>query len=888
MGAEIAITSGGAVGIAALAWFFFGPRRSHAAQLRGGVQQVEITVKGGYQPNLIRAREGVPLRLVFDRRESGDCTSRVVFPDFHVNTALPAFARTAVEFTPRTSGKFGFACGMNMVHGTLIVEPTNGTPTGNGNASAIAAPRSEPAELSIEGAHCASCVTKIEAAVGSLTGVEEANMNLVSGRLSVAYDPSSIKLADVEAAVAKVGYRAKPRADAPSEAKDAEAADRRAEIHDLSRRVVLGAALTAPALFAVMAESLGASWVPGLLTNHWFQLALITPVIAYTGWPIHRTGWLALAHRSADMNSLITLGTLAAYTFSLIVTLAPGLLPEDARQVYFEAVGVILTLILLGRLLEARAKAGTGEAIRKLIGLQAKTARVIRDGQERQIPVEQVRAGDIVAVRPGEKVPVDGEIVTGRSTLDESMVTGESLPVTKQVGDIVVGATLNQTGAFRFRATKVGSDTMLAQIIRLVRQAQGSKAPIQRLADTVAGFFVPAVIFIAIATFVVWFDFGPSPSLTFALVSAVAVLIIACPCALGLATPLSIMVGTGKGAQNGSLIRSAESLETAHKLEVIVLDKTGTITKGEPELTDAVAVGDLAEDELVRLVASAERSSEHPLAQAIINGAEQRGVSLTEPREFESLTGRGIRAQVDGYSLLVGTRRLLDESGVHAPALGQIAERLEENGKTAMFAAVNGQPAGVLAVADTVKDESVAAIRKMRELGLEVVMMTGDNQRTADAIGRQVGIDRVLAEVLPEDKAAEVRHLQQGGSLVGMVGDGINDAPALAQADVGIAIGSGTDVAIEAADVTLVSGGLRGVVTAISLSRATMRNIRQNLFLAFFYNSIGIPIAAGVLYPFIGLQLSPEIAAGAMAASSLSVVTNANRLRGWKAPASVA
>jgi Cu+-exporting ATPase len=497
--------------------------------------------------------------------------------------------------------------------------------------------------------------------------------------------------------------------------------------------------------------------------------------------------------------------------------------------------------------------------------------------------VDEVRAGDVVAVRPGEKIPVDGEIVDGRSSIDESMVTGEPIPVTKGPDEAVIGATINQTGAFRFRATKVGKDTMLAQIIRLVDEAQASKAPIQRLADLVASYFVPAVIFIAIGTFVLWFDVGPSPALTFGLVSAVSVLIIACPCALGLATPLSIMVGTGKGAEHGVLIRSAEALETAHKLHTIVLDKTGTITKGEPAVTDVIPMGSASEDDLLRLVASAERSSEHPLGQAIVRGAEDRGIALVDPGEFQSVTGRGIEATVDGRAVLVGTRQLLDERGIDASALEAEAAPLSEQGKTAIYAAVDGAPAGVVAVADTLKEDSSPAVRALRDLDLEVVMITGDNRRTAEAVARQVGIGRVLAEVLPEDKALEVRRLQDEGKLVAMVGDGINDAPALAQADVGIAIGTGTDVAIEAADVTLISGALEGVVMTVGLSRATMRNIRQNLFFAFAYNVLGIPVAAGALYAATGVLLNPMIAAGAMALSSLSVVTNANRLRGFRA-----
>jgi Cu+-exporting ATPase len=626
-------------------------------------------------------------------------------------------------------------------------------------------------------------------------------------------------------------------------------------------------------------EFVGETWVPRALHEPFVHLALIAPVMLIAGWPIHRTGWMALRNRSAEMNALITLGTSAAFVYSLIVTVAPSLLPADLRDVYYEAVGVIITLILLGRLLEAKAKAGTGEAIRALMGLQVRTARVLRDGTEAEVPIEEVRVGDVIGVRPGEKVPVDGEILEGRSSIDESMVTGESMPVTKDVGDEVIGATVNQTGAFRFRATKVGADTVLAQIVRLVREAQASKAPIQRLVDKVAGYFVPAVVFIAIWSFVVWFVFGPPPQLTFALVSAVAVLIIACPCALGLATPLSIMVGTGKGATHGILIRDAEALESAHKLRTLILDKTGTITQGRPALTDIEVQPSFTEDDVLRLVASAEGSSEHPLGEAIVRGATDRGITLVDPSSFDSVTGKGIRAVVDGREVLVGNAHLLGDAGVDVSALEPTATRYAEDGKTPMFAAVDGQPAGVIAVADTTKDGSAEAIATLGDMGLEVIMMTGDNRRTAAAIARQVGIERVLAEVLPEDKASEVRRVQSEGKLVGMVGDGINDAPALAQADVGIAIGTGTDVAIEASDVTLISGDLRGVTTAVRLSRAAMRNIRQNLFLAFVYNTLGIPIAAGVLYPFLGLRLSPMIAAGAMALSSLSVVSNANRLR---------
>ncbi|ARZ66715.1 ATPase P [Streptomyces albireticuli] len=823
MGVADAIAAVVAAGlIAALGWFFFGPRRAGAAKIEDGVQRADITVRGGYSPDVVLLRQGVPAELVFDRRETGECTSRVVFPDLHVSAALPAFTRTMVRLSPDRAGSFGFACGMNMIRGTLVVEPAE-------DMTPPAATGGEP-----------------------------------------------------EAA-------ARPAAGAPSEGPAAEAeavesAERRAEISDLTRRVAVGAVLTLPVLFAVMAHELfGAAWVPGWLLNHWLQLVLVTPVMFYTGWPIHSTGWLTLRHRGADMNSLITLGTTAAYGYSLLVTVAPTLFPVDVRGVYFEAVGVILALILLGRLLEARARAGTGEAIRALLGLQARTARVIREGMQQEVPVEDVVVGDEIIVRPGEKVPVDAEVLSGSSPVDESMVTGEPMPVTKRAGDTVIGATVNGTGSLRVRAAKVGADTMLAQIIRLVQQAQASKAPIQRLADAVSAYFVPAVIAVAIATFAVWFTIGPAPALTLALVSAVAVLIIACPCALGLATPLSVMVGTGKGAQAGILIRSAEALETAHKLDTIVLDKTGTVTAGKPVLTDVHAAQGITKDEMLTLVAAAEEASEHPLAAAIVTGTRERGLTLPEASDFTSVTGKGVRATVAGHAVLVGTARLLTDAGIDTSALEAVATGFSAQGKTPVLTAVDGRPAGVLAVADTVKEDSADTITALKQLGLDVVIITGDNARTAEAIGAQVGVERVLAEVLPEHKADEVRRLQAEGRTVGMVGDGINDAPALAAADVGLAIGTGTDVAIEAADITLITGSLTGVVTAIRLSRATMRNIRQNLFFALVYNAVGVPVAAGALYPLWGIRLSPIIAAAAMALSSLSVVINSSRLRRWAA-----
>jgi P-type Cu+ transporter len=824
--AQLLVVLVGAALIAGLARYFFGPKRVTQARLSDGVQEVEITVKGGYSPDVIRLTQGVPARVVFDRQEAGDCTSTVIFPDLQLSRHLPAHGRAVVEFTPAEAGRSGFGCAMNMVRGSLVVEPSG---------------------------------SDGDAALGDLPSVGTAPPPLGS----------------TPGAAAASGL---------TDGQDEEAAARQAEVADLSRRVLTGALLTAPALYAVMGGEVFGLPVPAWMHDAWVQLAMIAPVFLYTGWPIHRTGWAALRRRTADMNSLITLGTVAAFGYSLVVTVAPGLLPADLRAVYYEAVGVIITLILLGRLLEVRAKAGTGEAIKKLMGMQAKTARVIRDDGELEVAVDEVVPGDVVVVRPGEKVPVDGRILAGASTLDESMVTGESIPVEKTPGDEVIGATINQTGAFQMEATKVGADSMLAQIIRLVQDAQASKAPIQRLVDLIASYFVPTVIFLAIITFVVWFLFGPDPALIFALGTGVTVLIIACPCALGLATPLSIMVGTGKGAEHGILIRSAEALETAHKLDTIVLDKTGTITRGQPALTDLVALDGWQEDELLRLVASAERSSEHPLGEAIVRGAVDRGLELAEPDAFDSITGKGVEVALEGRQILVGNQRLLTDAGIDIHELEPHAAALAEAGKTPMLVAIDDRPAGLVAVADTVKTDSAAAVATLRQLGLEVVMITGDNRRTAAAIARQVGITRVLAEVLPEDKADQVRRLQADGKRVGMVGDGINDAPALAQADVGLAIGTGTDVAMEAADITIISGELHGIVTAITLSRATMRNIKENLVFAWGYNTIGIPIAAGVLYPVMGLLLSPMIAAAAMAASSLSVVGNANRLRRYRPP----
>jgi len=604
-------------------------------------------------------------------------------------------------------------------------------------------------------------------------------------------------------------------------------------------------------------------------------------VLFYSGSQFFTGAWQGLRHRTANMYTLIAMGTGVAWLYSTTALVSPGVFPNSKFvDVYYDVTVVVTALVVLGMALEVKARGRSSEAIRKLVGLQAKTARVVRDGVEAEIAVEDVQVGDVLAVRPGEKVPVDGEIVSGSSSLDESMITGESLPVAKGRGDEVIGATLNTTGAFQFRATKVGKDTALAQIVTLVQDAQSSKVPIQRIVDVVSGYFTPAVMILAISGFVVWFDFGPTPTISYAIIVAVTTLIIACPCALGMATPMSLTTGVGKGAENGILIRSGDALQVASKLDTVVLDKTGTITWGKPLVTDIIsASGD--ENSLLALVAAVEQTSEHPLAGAIVAAAQQRGLQLPTVEEFNAVPGHGVRARVDGRELLLGNRRLMDTERIDVGSLEVRADALAAEGKTPMFAALDGAAAGLIAVADTIKDDSVAAITRLKALGLEVAMLTGDNQRTADAIARRVGVDRVLAEVLPQDKAAEVRKLQLEGKKVGMVGDGINDAPALTQADVGFAIGTGTDVAIEAADVTLISGSLGGVVTAIELSQATMRNVRQNLTGAFAYNSLGLPIALGVLYPLLGVLLSPLLAAAAMSFSSVTVITNANRLKRW-------
>ncbi|MBU2559623.1 heavy metal translocating P-type ATPase [archaeon] len=736
----------------------------------------------------------------------------------------------------------------------------------------------EKVTIPIGGMTCASCVAAIEKAL-RLEGIIRADVNLATEKATVEYLPAQITLSEIKKAITGAGYKVleMPEEGAPV---DMERAARQKEINILKTKLAVGAVLGTVLLLGSF------EWipfVPDILRNHFTMLLLSTPVQFWVGWQFYRGAFGALKHKAADMNTLIAVGTSAAYFYSLTVTIIPSYFTASGIEpkVYYDTAAIIITLILLGKLLEARAKGNTSEAIKKLMGLAPKTAIVIRDGAETEIPVEEVQIGDIVVVKPGEKIPVDGTVKEGHSSVDESMLTGESIPVEKNEGDEVFGATINKTGSFKFIATKVGKDTTLAQIIKLVEDAQGSKAPIQRLADQIAGVFVPIVLVIATITFIVWYTFGPEPAFTFALVNFIAVLIIACPCALGLATPTAIMVGTGRGAENGVLIKGGESLETAHKVNTIVLDKTGTLTEGKPKVTDIVTLEGFTKDDLLTYAASAEKGSEHPLGEAIIGHAKEKDIHLHDPKDFNAVPGQGIRASVDGKVILLGNIKLMKDEGIDIGELDKEAERLSGEGKTPMFVAVDGAAAGVLAVADTLKENSRHAIERLHGMGLEVAMITGDNERTANAIAKQIGIDRVLAEVLPEDKAKEVKRLQEEGKIVAMVGDGINDAPALAQADIGIAIGTGTDVAIEASDITLITGDLMGVVTSIELSKRTMRTIKQNLFWAFFYNISLIPVAAGILYPFFGILLNPIYAAGAMALSSVSVVTNSLRLRNF-------
>ncbi len=768
-------------------------------------------------------------------------------------------------------------------------------------ASALARPSAQSGDglstevtLPIEGMTCASCVRRVERSLARAPGVTEVAVNLANECARVRFDPSSVDLPALSAAVDKAGYRV-GRVPAPQQnhgsaaagEAEAEADDhqqaRQREIEDLRRRAFIslsiGLALMA---FMYLPLHLDMRVVEPIL------LVLSTFVQVWAGARFYRSAWAVARHGSSNMDTLIAIGTSVAYGYSAFVTLWPGLAASLGfqHQLYYETAAIIVALVLMGRWLEARAKGRMSSAIKALMGLQPRTARVIRGGDERDVPLADVRVGDRVRVRPGEKVPVDGRIVEGSSTVDESMLTGESLPLDKRVGDAVIGATINGTGSFVLEATKVGGDTTLAQIVRLVEEAQGSKAPIQRLADTVSAYFVPAILVLALLTFVGWLVVGPDPKLVLGLQAAVAVLIVACPCALGLATPTAIMVGTGKAAELGVLIRGGEALEEARRIDTVVLDKTGTLTRGKPSVTNVTAVKGHEEHELLRLAAAVEMSSEHPFGQAVVERSRSLGVASSSAVDFLSITGKGVRGRVEGVEVAVGNRRLMQSEGMDLAALEGAAEAASEAGATSLFVSVAGEPVGVIAVSDTIKPESREVVAELKALGLEVWMLTGDNPVSAQAIARQAGIENVIAEVLPHQKSEKVCALQAAGRRVAMVGDGINDAPALAQANMGIAIGTGTDVAMAASDVTLVGGDLRGIVTAVALSRKTVGVIKQGLFWAFAYNLLLIPVAMGALYPVLGVLLSPMLAAAAMAMSSVSVVSNALRLRAFRPPVS--
>jgi Cu+-exporting ATPase len=735
-------------------------------------------------------------------------------------------------------------------------------------------------DFPVKGMHCAGCVGKVERALLAAPGVQQAVVNLATERATVDVASDGPALADLRRVVAAAGYTIPEEVAATPDAEDREQALRRQENRLLQLKFLVGAILSLPVLVGSLHEVF--AWTPHWLRSPWLLWVLTTPVQFWVGWQFHRGFVMELAHRSLSMNALVSIGTSAAYLFSVAVTLWPHRFMAAGAVPYYEASALLMTFLVLGRWLEARARGGTSEAIRQLVALRPRTARVLRGRQEEDIPIGDVVVGDLLRVRPGERIAVDGEIVEGASTVDESMLTGESLPVEKGPGATVVGGSVNRTGSFTFRATRVGKDTVLARIVRLVEEAQGSRAPIQRLADRVASVFVPVILVIAGATFGIWWFVGPAPAFFSALTNAVGVLVIACPCAMGLATPTAIMVGTGKGAQLGVLIRSAEALESLHRVGIVVLDKTGTLTVGKPVVTDVVPAPGVAADDLLALAAAAEQGSEHPLGEAIVGFAKARGLALPPIASFQAVPGQGVEAFAAEGPVLLGNARMMAARGIDISALGATARALALDGKSTVYVACADRTQGIIAVADVLKPEASDAVRALGSLGLEVAMVTGDARMTAEAIARKAGIDRVIAEVLPHQKAAEIERLQQGGRVVAMVGDGINDAPALARADVGMAMGSGTDIAIEAADVTLMRGDLRGIVTAIDLSHRTIRIIKENLGWAFGYNLVLVPVAAGALYPIWGIQLSPILAGLAMALSSVSVVANSLRLKRFR------
>ena len=809
---------------------------------------------------------------------------------------LPVLGMTCASCVGRVEKAIRAVPGVTQAQVNLAAERAQVSLSPDGSPAAVAAaiksagyePMEEEVGYPVRGMTCASCVGRVEKALAGVPGVLSASVNLATERATVRFLSGATTFQDLAAAVEQAGYVLEAAEDAGPDASDREQAARDAEIRKLGRVVLIAGAATLP-LFVL---EMGSHFVPGM--HHWvnetigafnwkvISFVLATFVLFVPGAVFFRKGVPALLRRAPDMNSLVVLGATAAWAFSSVATFAPQWLPEGTANIYFEAAAVIVTLILVGRWIEARAKGRTGQAIRRLMSLQAKTARVVRSGVEQDVAVDAVKVGDVVVVRPGERVPVDGVVTDGASFVDESMLTGEPIPVEKTAGADVTGGTLNTTGAFRFEARQVGAQTVLAQIVKMVEAAQGAKLPIQALVDKVTGWFVPAVMAIAALTFAVWFLFGPDPAMGMALVATVSVLIIACPCAMGLATPTSIMVGVGRAAELGVLFRKGEALQALQGVEVVAFDKTGTLTEGKPTLTDLVTAEGFDETTVLAQVAALEIRSEHPVARALVAAAEARGVTVAQPLDFASIPGKGVTGLVDGARVAVGADRYMAELGCDVAVFAEAAARLGDEGKTPLYAAVDGRLAAIIAVADPIKATTAEAVRALHDLGLKVAVISGDNRRTAAAVARRLGIDEVHAEVMPDGKVAVIEALKKGGRRVAFVGDGVNDAPALAAADVGLAVGGGSDVAIESADVVLTGGDLRGAVSAIGLSRATMGNIRQNLAWAFGYNVLLIPVAAGVLYPVFGLMLSPMLAAGAMALSSVSVVLNALRLKTFK------
>lgn len=736
------------------------------------------------------------------------------------------------------------------------------------------------AQLKIVGMHCASCVNRVEKALLYLDGVQEATVNLALEEAKVIYVPGIVDYPQLKQAVESSGYQVvEPEA---GKSIDWQAEQQEKNLKQLTRRLWVAVAFTIPVVILSMEDMIFPwSWLSQ--SARWLLLFFLTiPVLFYSGWPFFSSAWKTLKHKSADMNTLISIGSGSAFLYSGVMTFFPTIFPPEARHVYFETAAVIISFILFGRLLEARAKSKASQSIKRLIGLQPKTARVLHNGSEQDVPIEAVKKGDRILVRPGERIPVDGVLEEGHSAVDESMLSGEAIPVEKGLGDQVIGGSVNQSGSFIMKATQVGKDTILAHIIKLVQEAQTTKAPLQKLADVIAKYFVPIVIGIAVLSFAIWLWIGPSPALPYAVVVLVTVLVIACPCALGLATPTSILVGTGRAAELGILIRNAEALEKAHKINAIIFDKTGTITEGKPLVTDVISLNGFDSQQVLEMAASLERSSEHPLAEALIKKAKMENISLDHPGHFTNIPGQGIVGRINQQTVLVGNQVFLQEKGVAFDEAEEIISALLPAGKSLIYVAVENKLAGIVAVADPIKADSLSAVQSLKNMGIKVFMISGDHERTVQTVAKKVGVDNYFSGVLPDQKANYVKQLQQQGYLVGMIGDGINDAPALAQADVSIAIGTGTDIAMETSDITLIHGDLSAVVSALALSRATVKNIKQNLFGSFFYNVLGIPVAAGILYPFTGVLLNPMIAAAAMAASSVTVVSNALRLKRFK------